>query len=280
MLLHHLRSATAVLTYGGQRLLVDPMLGEPGAMPGFKLFGGGRRRNPLVPLPASAAEALDAVTGVLITHEHPDHFDQSGVRWTLERGLPVYACSVDAPHLRTKGLDVRALEDGVGEVAVEVVPVRHGRGFVGWMMGPVASVYLAHPDEPSLYLTSDAILTDELLATVDRLRPDVLLAPAGAANFGAGGDILFSVDELVTLARRAPGAVVLNHLEALDHCPTTRAELRARLEREGLSDRVRVPDDGEALAFERADGDAPTVAPQPSARRRPGFQKWLTAKLG
>ena len=42
----HIRSATAILSLGEHRLLVDPMLSKPGAMPGFKMFGGGRRRNP------------------------------------------------------------------------------------------------------------------------------------------------------------------------------------------------------------------------------------------
>jgi len=71
---------------------------------------------------------------------------------------------------------------------------------------------------------------------------------------GIGGDILFSVDELVRLVRVARGQIVLNHLEALDHCPTTRRDLRARMRAEGLGDRVHVPEDGEALVFLPRDG--------------------------
>lgn len=122
--------------------------------------------------------------------------------------------------------------------------------------GRVSGYYLAHPDEPSVYLTSDAVLTDELLEAVERLQPDVIVAPAGAANMGLGGDILFSVDELVTLVRRAPGQVVLNHLEALDHCPTTRHGLRARMKAEGLLEKVLVPEDGEEMSFARADASS------------------------
>ncbi len=57
MQIHHLRNATLILTLGERRLLVDPMLSAPGALPGFKVLGGGRRRNPLVPLPAGAEAA-------------------------------------------------------------------------------------------------------------------------------------------------------------------------------------------------------------------------------
>jgi L-ascorbate metabolism protein UlaG (beta-lactamase superfamily) len=192
-----------------------------------------------------------------------------------ERGLPVYTNGIDAPNLRKKGLDVHELSDGALGMRVEVVRSRHGTGLLGWLMGPVAGYYLAHPGEPSLYLIGDSIMTESVLEAISRLRPDVILAPAGAANMGLGGNILFSVDELVQLCRATEGVVVFNHLEALDHCPTTRAGLRERTRAEGLSARTFVPEDGEALTFE------------PSASRerietvsrgeRPGFQKWFTA---
>ncbi|AKF03678.1 MBL fold metallo-hydrolase [Sandaracinus amylolyticus] len=275
MRIRQLRNATLVLSIGPHRLLVDPMLGAAGSMPGFRMIGGTGRRNPTVELPAGAPAWLDDLTGALVTHEHPDHLDGAGRRFLRERGLPVWASPVDVASLRAKGLDARAL-DGLG-IDVEIVPARHGRGLVGWLMGPVAGVYLAHEGEPSVLLTSDAVLCDALLDAIERLRPEVIVAPAGAANFGVGGDILFSLDELVTLVRRAPGVVVLNHLEALDHCPTTREALRARMEREGLRAKVRIPDDGEelVLARERVE-ERPRVRPVAPAG---GLQKWVAARL-
>lgn len=278
MQIHHLRNATMLLTVGEHRLLVDPMLSDPGALPGFKLFGGGRRNNPLVPLPPGSAACLESATGVLVTHEHPDHLDGPGVAWIKDRGLPVWASPVDAANLQRKGLAVQRLEDGALGMAVEVIPARHGHGLVGWLMGPVSGYFLAHPGEPSVYLTSDAVLTADLLAVVDRLHPDVIVAPAGAANFGLARDILFSVDELVALTRRTSGAVVFNHLEAVDHCPTTRAGLRERLAAEGLAARTHVPEDGELLTFTRPPGSR-HARPGPAAARGPGLQKWLTARF-
>ena len=278
MNIHHLRNATLILTLGERRLLVDPMLAAPGALPGFKMLGGGRRRNPLVAMPSAAEAALAQVTDVLITHEHPDHLDSAGIEWTRARGLPVWASSIDVPSLRRKGLDARELREGDLGLSVEVIPARHGHGILGWMMGQVSGFYLAHPQEPSVYLTSDSVLTSAVLDALGRLQPDVVVAPAGAANFGVGPDILFSVDELMTLARSAPGEVVLNHLEALDHCPTTRAEVRARVAAEGLSARVHVPEDGEVLSLHGSAGER-AVEPRGADPREPGFQKWLTAKF-
>jgi len=55
------------------------------------------------------------------------------------------------------------------------------------------------------------------------------------------------VDEVLEFPRLAPGTVVATHLEALNHCPTTRVELRSELDRAGLSSRVRIPEDGESV---------------------------------
>lgn len=144
-------------------------------------------------------------------------------------------------------------------------------------MGPVSGYYLAPPGEPSVYLTGDAVLTEGVLGALDRLRPDVV-APAGAANLGLGGAIMFSVDELVELARRASGRLVLNHLEALDHCPTSREGLRRRMADEGLAGRVHVPDDGEEVHFDRG-AAAPHARLGPGPAGGPGLQKWVTSRL-
>jgi hypothetical protein len=51
----------------------------------------------------------------------------------------------------------------------------------------------------------------------------------------------------VEFARLAPGVVVANHLEAVNHCQTDRATLAARMAVEGLTDKVRIPADGETV---------------------------------
>ncbi|MEM6930621.1 MAG: MBL fold metallo-hydrolase [Myxococcota bacterium] len=277
MRIHHLRNATVIVEIGEHRLLVDPMLARAGSVPGFKVFGGGRRNNPLVPLPDGAHAALEQATAVVVTHEHPDHIDRKAIAWIRSRGLPVWASRVDAANLRRKGLDVHVMDDGLLGMPAEIVPAQHGRGLQAWIMGPVSGLYLEPPGEPSLLLTSDAVLTDRLLDTLARLQPDIVVAPAGSANLGLGGDILFSVDELVTLTRAAPGQVVLNHLEALDHCPTTREGLRARLAAEGLLEQVWIPEDGEARIFEAS--ASRTTSRVRTFTRGPDLQKWLTSFL-
>ena len=273
----HIRNATGLLELGEHRLLIDPMLSASGALPGLKLFGGGKRRNPLVELPQGTLEQMETATAVLVTHEHPDHLDSPGLAWLRARKLPVLCSPIDVASLARKGLDARAFVDGVLGMHAETVETRHGSGLLGWLMGPVTGFYLAADGEPSVYLTSDTVLTDPLTASLERLAPDVVIAPAGSANFGRFRDILFSVDELVTIAKRLQGHLIFNHLEAMDHCPTTRTALRERMRREGLDDRTWIPEDGEARAFQAT---SPTrVAVAQAAMREPGFQKWLTGKF-
>lgn len=276
MKIQQIRNATALVELGAHRILVDPMFAAPGSLPGFKLFGGGRRPNPLVALPDGAMQAMERATCALVTHEHVDHLDGAAIRWLKARGLTVWASAVDAPNLGRKGLKVDVICDGALGMRVEVIAGQHGRGVVGWLMGPVSGFYLAHPDEPSLYITGDAVMTAPIRDALARLSPDVVIVPAGAANFGVGDDILFSLTELDELVRLAPGAIVFNHLEALDHCPTTRRSLLQRFVDQG--GRVKIPEDGESIELTRRAGGAVTLGAPDT--RRPGLQKWLTSKLG
>ena len=63
--------------------------------------------------------------------------------------------------------------------------------------------------------------------------------------------ILMSMDELIQFVRTAPGKVVANHLEALNHCPTTRKQLKEELESIGSLSKVYIPNDGDVLTFDR-----------------------------
>jgi hypothetical protein len=58
-------------------------------------------------------------------------------------------------------------------------------------------------------------------------------------------------EELVTFVQTAPNIVIANHLEALNHCPTTRLQLKQTWEENGLLSKTLIPDDGEVLSFDK-----------------------------
>jgi L-ascorbate metabolism protein UlaG (beta-lactamase superfamily) len=249
-----LRNATLLVEGAGQRLVVDPSLGPPRRRPPLSLIRSRPRLNPTVPLPAGSRELLSGITGALVTHfryGHADHLDRQGKRLLAGAGIPTACQPADARTLRRAGIDARPIPSDRtvslfgGELTA--VPTLHGRGPVGRLMGPGVGFVLRLPDEPSLYLSGDTILTDEVRAALERERPDVAVLHAGGAQLDVGSPILMTPDEQLEFVRFAPGRVIAVHLEALDHCGITRAGLAEALTAAGLSDRVDIPADGQTI---------------------------------
>jgi L-ascorbate metabolism protein UlaG (beta-lactamase superfamily) len=246
MRLRLIRHATLRVKVGGRRLLVDPMLDPAGARPPVESTPR-PRRNPLVELPEPAEIVVHGLDGVLVTHLHSDHLDETAVR-LLPAGLPVFCQPPDAAALRERGFeDVRPVEDAVdwGSVRITRTAGRHGSGTIGAAMGPVCGFALAAPGEPGLYVAGDTIWCDDVRAALDAHRPGAVVVNASGARFLEGDPIVMTADDVVAVARHAPVArVVAVHLEAVNHCLETRADLHQRLQDEGLTDRVSVPEDG------------------------------------
>jgi hypothetical protein len=58
-------------------------------------------------------------------------------------------------------------------------------------------------------------------------------------------------EQTIAVCQAAPNAVVVAvHLEALDHCPVTRADLSSMAEKAGItSQQLVIPADGEIFSF-------------------------------
>jgi L-ascorbate metabolism protein UlaG (beta-lactamase superfamily) len=241
-----LRHATLHVTAGGLRLLVDPQLDPAGARPPIEDTPN-PRRNPLVELPEPAQVAVSGVDAVLVTHTHEDHLDATALE-LLPRDVPVLCQPPDVETLGGHGFtDVRPVDDSrsLGPLRVTRTGGRHGTGEIGAAMGPVSGFVIAGADEPVLYIAGDTIWAGEVADAIDRYAPDVVVVNAGAARFTTGDPITMTADDVVTVARHAPGArVVAVHLEAINHCGLTRADLHQRLQEEDLTERVTVPEDG------------------------------------
>lgn len=255
MKIHQIRNATIVIEGAGQRILVDPMLGAPGTLPPYAVLRFKARRNPLTDLPSGAGEVLQGLTAGIISHTHfgmdCDHLDGAGARVLAGAGVPVYGLGSDEAGLRKRGLAAVPLVPGV-EVpfpggTIRAVRASHGGCVMSRLMGPGAGYLLRLSGEPSLYLTGDTIQTDDVRRVLSEERPEVCVLPCGSAQLDVGGPVLMPMDELLEFIQLAPGRVVCNHLEALNHCPTTRAGLASAVAEAGLEEKVWIPRDGETV---------------------------------
>jgi len=258
MKITQLRNATIVIESGENVILVDPMLAPKAAIPSLKYFTGNNRRNPLVAMPEATDEILNRVTHCLITHcqkGHFDHLDRAGTKWLSENKIPVFCSEQDADFLQKKGLDIRPLSAETKNLflsgSINLVPCLHGKGFIGKLMAHGYGFFIQLENEPSLYITGDTVLTNEVKSFISENQPSWIVLPAGGARFNLGGDIIMGKEESLQVAVISKGRIIANHLEALDHCPVTRTELKIEAVKRRFNGRFFVPDDGESINLAR-----------------------------
>ncbi len=228
------RNATLLVEHAGLRLLVDPMLRPAGTSPPIENTPN-PRPNPLVELPFPAEELVRGLDGCVVTHLHQDHFDDAAAG-LLPRGLPILTQPESAAALRARSFEhvTDAYEGWLGR-DFALTRGHHGTGAIGEAMGAVSGFAL-----DGLYVAGDTIWCDEVREALELHRPRVVVVNAGGARFNEGGPIVMTVDDVRRVRAATDAAVVAVHLEAINHCVETRADVRGV---EG----VLVPDDGETI---------------------------------
>lgn len=243
-----LRNATMKIRYGGHTILTDPMLGAVGTTRSF----AGKAPNPTVALPQTVEEIVADVDLVLVSHLHPDHFDEAAITH-LPRDLAMLCSPVDLEKLRAHGFTAaRPVEETLSweNLAISRTGGRHGSGQILERMGEVAGFVLRAEGEPTLYWIGDSIWCPPVAEALASHQPRVIVSHSGGATLPGFAPIIMDIGDTLRLLEAAPGAtVVAVHLEALDHCTVARATLRQAAENTGASNRLLIPADGETLHF-------------------------------
>jgi L-ascorbate metabolism protein UlaG (beta-lactamase superfamily) len=103
---------------------------------------------------------------------------------------------------------------------------------------------LSSAGEPTLYIAGDTIWYDQVAETIKEHNPQVIVVNAGAAQFLHGDPITMTAGDVVRVCRAAPHAqVIAVHMEAINHCLLTRAELA----KQAAGVKLVIPDDGEQV---------------------------------
>ncbi len=254
MKIHHIRNATFIIEAGDKFILVDPMLGPKGSGSPLAFFRFKALRNPTVELPSNTIELLENVTHCLITHLHRDHIDKEGIKFLVNKKIPIICSYKDQKTLKKKGLMVELIckywkPQSYVQGEITGIPATHGYGFVKKIAGPVMGFYMKLPNDHTVYISSDTVYTNDVHRALTELKPDISILAAGMAQLDIGDLLLMNPADIMNFIQNAPGKVVANHLEALNHCPNSRKELQADVNRQRLTEKVIIPNDGETIDF-------------------------------
>lgn len=261
MKLHHIRNATFIIESKDKFILIDPMLSRKGELPPFSVFKHKVQKNPTVELPNNTDELLSKVTHTLITHsqtfgikalQHTDHLDTKGEEFLKSKNIPVVTVKKDANYL--KRYDINVI-DGIDywerkkflEGYITATPAIHGHGWISKIMANGAGFYIELPDEPSIYICGDTVLTNDVKKAIKKFNPDIVVVAAGNASLDIGQALLMTLDEVIELIKLSPKKIVANHMEALNHCGVTRDILIEKIKEENLIEKVFIPNDGESI---------------------------------
>lgn len=258
MQLTQIRNATVIIEYADRRFLVDPVLAEKGAYPGFPGTPRSELRNPLVGLPMSLGDIL-RVEAVIVTHTHLDHWDEAAAR-LIPKEMTIFSQNErDAEAISSAGFqDVRILS---GEVDYKGIKLRKTSGRHGSeaayanpemakQLGEVSGVLFRHPSEKTVYLTGDTVWNEKVAEVLATYRPDIIIANAGESQYIEFGAIIMGAADLMKVHAAAPEALIIaTHMEAMNLAPLSRRDLRSFAEQHGFSGNLLIPADGETLAI-------------------------------
>jgi len=245
-----LRNATMKITYAGRTFLTDPMLSTVGA---FRSFAG-IAANPTVDLPVAVEKILEGVEMTVISHLHPDHFDEAAAQ-VLPKDMPIFCQQPeDTVILQENGFThvtaahTSCLWEGI---SLTRTGGKHGSGKILERLGNISGFVFQAAGEPTLYWVGDSIWCEEVAEAIKTHKPDIIITHSGGATLPGFDPIVMDAEQTLTTLRAALNAtVVAVHMEALDHCTVSRIMLRKIADSAGITpSRLLIPENGETLSF-------------------------------
>ncbi|MGL6026412.1 MAG: MBL fold metallo-hydrolase [Vibrio sp.] len=256
----HLRSATGKLRIANKIFLIDPMLANKGAYPGFEGTHNSQLRNPLTELPLTVEKIYHDVDGVIVTHTHLDHWDTAAQDKLPKTMLIITQHEQDAQLIRAQGFNnVQILKDTLQVDNVTLVKTHGAHGTaemyatpLGEMLGEAMGVVFKAEGHPTTYLVGDTVWTADVNKAILKHQPQVLIVNTGDARTLAFPDdgIIMSKQDVRRAYSMLPEAKIITvHMDAVNHMTVTSDDMRAYVTENKLSDRVLVPQQGDIIKF-------------------------------
>jgi L-ascorbate metabolism protein UlaG (beta-lactamase superfamily) len=242
---------TALLEYGGLRLLTDPT---------FDDAPRDYRRDPAPALhktagPALTAEQVGDVDVVLLSHDHhTDNLDEAG-RAYLPRAGRVLTTTAGAERLGAGATGLEPWETArVGAIGVTAVPAQHGPDGTDHLTGPVIGFVLRADGLPPVYVSGDNASVDVVERIVERegaMELAVLFAGGASLPDRFDGALLTLGAEETAQAARILGsrAVIPVHQQGWAHFSAPPEALRRAFDAAGLAEVLVALQPGQTAAF-------------------------------
>jgi L-ascorbate metabolism protein UlaG (beta-lactamase superfamily) len=244
-----IRNATLKINFNGKTFLVDPVLTKKNSFTSFVVPN--KNLNPTVDLPIPVTDVVKNIDAILVTHMHEDHFFISKeIMNFINPNIPLYAQAFDMEKLSKsdfKNLNFIDLSAKFGETQIIRTTGVHGPGKLAKGLGDVSGFILKAEAYPTVYVVGDCLWDKQIKETIDKYNPDIIITNSGGAEWG-GATILMDENSTVELAKYAKNAkVIAVHMEALDHCKTTREKIKRKAQQENV--KLIIPEDGEIVKF-------------------------------
>lgn len=251
-----IRNATLKIQYGKKNILLDPMLSDKATA----MSALGVNMNPRVHLTMPIKEVLEGLDFVLLTHNHFDHYDEFAKK-LISKSTPWYVQPTDYDSIAIKDnfINTTVITDSVQVDNITIIRITgsHGRGKLSNMMGISSGYVFKAKGCPTLYIMGDCVWDMATQKAIKDHQPNYIIVNSGGAILlpfsKTDGPILPDEKEVMKILKSIPTHIKLIavHMDALDHCQTTRAILRNEAQYNKVDmDRLIIPEDGEIVTLE------------------------------
>ena len=242
----HVGGPTALIEFGGWRLLTDPTFDAPGRRYTFAPGLASRKLSG----PALTPAQIGAIDAVLLSHDHhADNLDPTG-RTLLPGAGVVLTTSAGARRLGANAVGLAPwetytlTESGRPTVTVTATPARHGIAGSERLVGPVIGFALQWDGQAygSVWISGDTVWFAGVREVVRRLAVGTAILHLGGVRFGLTGPVRYtmSAGEAVRVTEAmAPHTVVPIHYEGWAHFREGREAIEPAFDAAGLGERVR-----------------------------------------
>ena len=258
MKVHQIRNATIIVTYNDKRFLIDPWLMPKDFMPGFEGAMNSEVRQPRVDLPKDFDINNLPLDAVILTHFHPDHFDEFAVS-ALDKNIPFLVQNeTDLNIIKNFGFsDIRIIsESGTDFEGAKLFKTQcqHGRREVVkpmcekiGMPYDAMGIVFKSDTEKTLYVAGDTIWCDEVRTAIDKFNPEIIVINACGATVlvGEGERLIMDIADVKAISNYAKTSkIIASHMDTVSHLTVTREDIKSL-----KLNNVVVPDDNEILVF-------------------------------